>query len=532
MDSAKGKRDFKKGISGEDARRRREETSIKLRKEKKEEGLAKRRNLSAFQDEETAIMPPAPPTDGDLLDFYAALTSSDLAEQVRGMRGFRRLLSLEKNPPVEACKPYVPLFVQCLHQHQSMELQFEAAWALTNISSTDCTKLVADCHAVPPLVQLLGSGNADIREQSAWCLGNVAGDGAALRDIVLSHGALPMLLANITQPASLSLLRNCTWSLSNFCRGKPAPPLPQIAPALTVLGEVIKTQTDKDTIADAAWALSYISDGDDQRIQAVVDLGVVPFLVQMMASGAQNLVVPSLRTLGNIVSGNESQTQAVVEAQVLAVLPALLANGKKSVRKEACWLLSNIAAGTPQQMQQLFAVPELLPMVLQCLSDSAEWDVRKEAAWVVSNISTSGKQQHIVHLVERGAIKPLVDLMEVGDVKIVMLALEALEAILSIAEGMASSTVAQYAQLIDEAGGVDLLEKLQEHENSKVYQKAVDIIEKYFGTEDEAESQNIAPNASGSTFSFGMQQQQQQAGGKADAFARQQQQQTAQGFHF
>ena len=78
------------------------------------------------------------------------------------------------------------------------------------------------------------------------------------------------------------------------------------------------------------------------------------------------------------------------------------------------------------------------------------------------------------------------------------MALNGLENILRLGEQdvKTSGAANPYAVIIEEVFGLDKIEFLQSHENMEIYQKAFDIIERYFGTEEEDKDVSISANKS------------------------------------
>lgn len=55
----------------------------------------------------------------------------------------------------------------------------------------------------------------------------------------------------------------------------------QVKPALPALANLIHSN-DEEVLTDACWALSYLSDGTNDKIQAVIEAGVCPRLVELL----------------------------------------------------------------------------------------------------------------------------------------------------------------------------------------------------------------------------------------------------------
>lgn len=106
-------------------------------------------------------------------------------------------------------------------------------------------------------------------------------------------------------------------------------------------------------------------------------------------------------------------------------------------------------------------------------------------------------------MVEQGVVKPLCDLLVCPDPRIITVCLEGLENILKVgeAEKVTGNTgdVNFYAQLIDDAEGLEKIENLQSHDNSEIYEKAVKILETYWLEEED----ETLPPGDAQGFQFG-----------------------------
>ncbi|XP_075215880.1 karyopherin subunit alpha [Lycorma delicatula] len=473
--------------NSDELRRRRYEVSVELRKARKDDQLLKKRNLSGGEGE-----PCSPLQDYNIQtpqlsinEIVEGMMSHDEEIQLRSTQAARKTLSKERHPPIDDMinSGFLPRCIEFLSNFNNPVLQFEAAWALTNVASgtSEQTNAVVKGGALPKLVALLSSPNSSVAEQAVWALGNIAGDGTVTRDLVLSHNVMPALIELVTPDISTGFLRNVVWTISNLCRHKSPPPsFESVRLCLPLLNKLLN-YNDNDVLADTCWALSYLTDGSNDKIQAIVDTGMVPQLVAHLSNPAVSVLTPALRTVGNIVTGTDVQTDSVINAGGLTQLCNLLVHPKSNIVKEAAWTVSNITAGNHNQIQHVIESGVLMPLlnVLQ----SGDYKSQKEAVWAVTNFTSGGSIEQISVLLQYNVLPPLCNMLEAKDWKTVIVVLDGLINILQAGTNMGKAE--RIALLIENCGGLDKLESLQHHENAQVYQKAYNIVDKFFSSTDD-----------------------------------------------
>ncbi|AFP65451.1 importin alpha (nucleomorph) [Chroomonas mesostigmatica CCMP1168] len=467
---------------------KRDKNFKETRKTNREESLLKKRkekaSISGHSTHE--IISEADISELDFVKLYKLLTSGDFKEKLNSTIKIRRFLS-KKNPSIDEIikAGMIPIFISFLKDDAEPLLQFEAAWIITNVASGSSEQTIALVNegVIEPLINLLENPKSAMKEQCAWALGNIAGDSPQCREKLLELDIIGPLLRQMNSPNRLEFLRNLTWTLSNLCRGKI---IKKTNFAVTILPILKKFIFSEDTIilSDVCWALSYLSDGSRERIQLVIDLGIVQRIVELLMHSRISIQTPALRILGNIATGDNLQTQVVINCGILPCLLTLLNSSHKQIKREACWTISNITAGNSDQIQSVIN-GNIIPTLIYIMKNS-ENDVKNEAVWAISNAATGATAKQIEYLVKKDCIAPMIDLLDSSDSRIIGVILDGFMNILEVGNQKLNQNLCnKYAQIMEQNGGLEKLENLQHHMNNTLYKKTVNILKKFFGAEDD-----------------------------------------------
>ncbi|XP_042397990.1 importin subunit alpha-2-like isoform X1 [Zingiber officinale] len=498
---------FKASAVHNTSAQRRRQLAVAVGKEKREALIrAKRLCREAFFEDNEVSLERDMDTDEEktILDAQTSQTVDDLKsaltyhgkgatqKKVETLRELRRLLSKSEVPPVKAALQagVIPLLVQCLAFGSPDEQLLEAAWCLTNIAAGDPEETKSLMPALPLLVAHIGEKSlVAIAEQCAWALGNVAGEGEELRNILLAQGAL-LPLARLMMSDKGSTARTAAWALSNLLKG----PHPKAASELIKIKGVIDAivqhlrKEDDELVTEVAWVVVYLSALSEVAVGLLLKNDVAQLLVgKLAASESLQLLIPVLRSLGNLVAADGYMTDKIlivgynITEQLLSGLIKCLKNEHRVLKKEAAWVLSNIAAGSIKHKELIYS-SEAMPLLIHLLLN-ATFDIRKEVAYTLGNLCVAPSKDleqpsiivhHLVSLIEHGCLPGFVHLVRSVDIQSARLGLQFLELVM---RGMPNG---EGLKLVEE-DGIDAMERFQFHENEEIRNMANGLIDKYFG---------------------------------------------------
>eukprot|EP00357_Protocruzia_adherens_P002483 CAMPEP_0115012118 /NCGR_PEP_ID=MMETSP0216-20121206/24509_1 /TAXON_ID=223996 /ORGANISM="Protocruzia adherens, Strain Boccale" /LENGTH=532 /DNA_ID=CAMNT_0002381039 /DNA_START=309 /DNA_END=1907 /DNA_ORIENTATION=+ len=500
---------FKSGLNVAEAKKKRDEMTEQLRKQKKDNTLNLKRRLvnvlnpdsDLVRDEsQNQILNNMPVTGAkpDLVaTFQNILSVLDLSlindpkneNNFHAVQAFRKYLSTEDEPPIKEviASGAVPMLIKVLAADGNPALQYEASWALTNLASASERELgiLLGHDLVGEFMKLLNSSHDELKEQALWGLGNIAGENPDCRDMLLQRGMVGCLLKILNEKVKLSILRIVAWCFSNLSRGKPEPPLNQVSVFIPYIARLLQVD-DTEVLTDSCWALSYISDMGNEANQELLNNGCAEPLIKLLTHEDYHIQVPALRACGNIITGLDKHTQTMLNFGVLSQLSHLIGGKKKNLKKEALWTLSNIAAGTATQVTMLLQNRDILLNLRGCCKHP-DVDVSREAVWTFSNIFSGAQIEQIDRLIEMEILEDFDTALTSQDIKTVVVTLEGLESILKKGDEfmrLTGQTKNIYAMKIDARGLLEKIEELQEHKNNEIYQKSLTLIEKYYDHEE------------------------------------------------
>lgn len=426
------------------------------------------------------------------------INSNNPEEMLIGTTELRKMISVEVSPPYNQvlASGVLPRLITFLDPSAPSQLQFETAWAISNIASSDDerhTKDIIEHGALIPLIKLILSPNRDVSEQCIWAIGNIAGE-PKFRDEVLNNNVMDILVEIGVKVTTLGILKRISWAISNLCRGTPPPALHKILPCINILKSMASFK-DEEVVGDSIWAISYITGSSNEGIQCIVDSGIVSRVVELMVHTNQSIMVPALRTIGNIASGTNYQTQSLITFNALPNLVLLINHTKKMVRKEALWASSNLAAGTPTQLQKMIDYL-FFPNILTILNNPrTDEETKREALWNIKNAVSNGTAAQIAYFVDTGFISTLAGVLKTCQFPSnASVAIDALDFILKAGDRIekkdrSSFTSNPYVDICKSHSVAPVLMSLTvRFENKKgvdeIIQSCIPILSTYFKTED------------------------------------------------
>lgn len=403
-----------------DGRAARHETSIKIRKEKREQDVTARRmrrSDDVVQDEAMCQDEPEPMPDLDMADeqIIVSLTGKrkriidracgmvmasdrDPVKVLQGVVALRHALSSTDNLSAmldialvhgqEVIQYLTQLTRATIHPFPGFDrnddLIFEIMWAFTNLlcGTMEQTVLAASTGMFDSIVfQCVHNPSMNVKEQAIWALGNLVSDEVGFRQfesLIMESGVLEHYLHTLLLPEStltFDKLRTMSWSLAAFTRDHRKLPAAAIDAVLITIGRVLVERV-------------FVHD------QIPYNDRTYPHAGQPTESGSE-VVLNLTMALKHLTLDGSPVRDRVVHYDFAPLLLSILDQyvirrtadiNKSIVFTSILWVLTNIAAGSVAHVEYLLNSGTVASFKAFILSFKPRGVAAKETFHMLSNV--------------------------------------------------------------------------------------------------------------------------------------------------
>ena len=173
----------------------------------------------------------------------------------------------------------------------------------------------------------------------------------------------------------------------------------------------------------------------------------------------------------------------MIELGCIRVFEILLVESNKQVQRETCWAISNLTSGTKQQVTDIIKNSNIISMLVNIIKTEIDFSLKREAFYALTNACNNASDFEVyVDLVRYKVLEIFVDNINLrNDIFFIDSSLSSLKSIFTSGDVINKvNKVNPFAKKFEDLGGVVKLEELQKHNNSKVYEKSLLILETYY----------------------------------------------------
>ena len=145
------------------------------------------------------------------------------------------------------------------------------------------------------MVNLLLHDKLEIQEYALLIIGNISIDCVSIRDAVINSAGIKIIVQMIKKTQNVNLLQTAAWTLSNLCRGSPLPSKDKTKTCINVFCLIISKNSSEEAFINSCWGLQAVLHKDADRIQEVIESGIIIPLNEFIISENLKIAMPILK---------------------------------------------------------------------------------------------------------------------------------------------------------------------------------------------------------------------------------------------